>query len=181
MFNERGDIFDNLYKMSNISSPPFNFLLLDAASAGQRQDEALVLGAQYESFYKGDKEENRRASPYLFELRAGTPLAAWYFQHGWGQSWGVPVFASAPFEEVYRHFRKFLMVKTEDGEKLYFRFYDPRVLRTFLPTCDAAQVKEFFGPVKLFICEDVNEESLIVFSHFQGELKVDRFENSLNT
>ncbi len=166
-------------KKNRLNLIPFNFLLLDTATAGERQDEALALGAQHQSFYKGDKEENRRASPYLFELQAGTHFSNWYFQNGWGQAWGVPVFASGNFEEVYHHFRKFLMIKTEAGERLYFRFYDPRVLRTFLPTCDASQIIEFFGPVKIFICEDEDPGSLLVFSHYQGKLKVDKFENTL--
>lgn len=148
----------------------YSFLLFDTASIADRQDEALVLGARHHSFYKGDKEENRRASPYLFELKEGSPFAEWYFQNGWGQGWGVPLLSDATFEEVYRHFRRFLMVKTEAGERLYFRFYDPSVLRTFLPTCDAGQLKEFFGSVRHFICEDHDPKFASFFSLKDGRL-----------
>ena len=57
---------------------------------------------------------------------------------------------------------------------MYFRFYDPRVLRIFLPTCDAAQLKEFFGPVAHFICEDEDPAFGLVFSLEQGKLKTEK-------
>jgi len=65
------------------------------------------------------------------------------------------------------------MVKTEDGEQLYFRFYDPRVLRVFLPTCDERQLRDFFGPIDYFLCESEEPASGLVFSLRNGELKVD--------
>ncbi len=62
---------------------------------------------------------------------------------------------------------------------MYFRFYDPRVLRIFLPTCDRSQILEFFGPVKIFICEDEDPEHILLFSHQNGELVTDRRKASL--
>jgi hypothetical protein len=78
------------------------------------------------------------------------------------------------FDEVYNHFRKFLIVETEDLEKLYFRFYDPRVLRIFLPTCSSSQLDEFFGPVDRFICEDEDPAFALVFSLRKGLLITER-------
>jgi hypothetical protein len=66
------------------------------------------------------------------------------------------------------------MVKKEDGEQLYFRFYDPRVLRVFLPTCDRQQLSDFFGPVDYFVCEDEDPVSGMMFSLKEGELKIER-------
>jgi hypothetical protein len=37
-----------------------------------------------------------------------------------------------------RRRRRFLRVKDEDG--LVFRFYDPRVMRVYLPTCAAGEL-----------------------------------------
>jgi hypothetical protein len=34
----------------------------------------------------------------------------------------------------------FLIVEDPDGEEMYFRFYDPRVLRKFLPVCSTLRV-----------------------------------------
>jgi hypothetical protein len=61
---------------------------------------------------------------------------------------------------LYKHLRKFLIVQSEEGKEMYFRYYDPRVLRVFLPTCEPAQLKEFFGPIEAFLAE--NEQGLLV-------------------
>ena len=54
--------------------------------------------------------------------------------------------------QVRRHFRKYLMVEAEgDDSRLYFRFYDPRVLRVFLPTCPPESKQAFFGDVERFL------------------------------
>jgi hypothetical protein len=66
------------------------------------------------------------------------------------------------------------MVKTEEGEELYFRFYDPRVLRIFLPTCDREQLKDFFGPVDYYLCEDEDPAYGLVFSLENSALKTER-------
>ena len=45
------------------------------------------------------------------------------------------------------------MVKSPSGKQVYFRFYDPTVLRLFLPTCLSKEIEEFFGPVKQILME----------------------------
>ena len=47
---------------------------------------------------------------------------------------------------------KLLWVRDEGQRQLYFRFYDPRVLPVFLPTCDAEQRRQVFGPVEKLYC-----------------------------
>lgn len=62
-----------------------------------------------------------------------------------------------PFSELRRHLRKFLMVQLEDSdEKVYFRFYDPRVLGPLIPLYTEEQRKEFFGPIGRFAFEADN-------------------------
>ena len=53
----------------------------------------------------------------------------------------------ATLEELRRHFRKFLKVEDPKGKSLIFRYYDPRVLRVYLPTCNAMELQTVFGPV----------------------------------
>ena len=40
----------------------------------------------------------------------------------------------------------------------YFRFYDPVVLRTFLPTATPRQMEDFFGPISAFYVEGEHGE-----------------------
>lgn len=55
--------------------------------------------------------------------------------------------SDAPFYAVRRHLRRIQMVRTEDDQTLYFRYYDPRIARVFLPTCDEEQIRWMFGDV----------------------------------
>jgi len=95
-------------------------------------------------------------APWLFDFDPNSDFAAWIAKNAPSNDWGIFLRSTAEPIKVYRHLRKFLIVSTEDGRELYFRFYDPRVLRVFLPTCDRDQLKEFFGPIEAFIAEDEN-------------------------
>ena len=55
------------------------------------------------------------------------------------------------------------LVYRRDGTPLYFRYYDPRVLRVFLPTCTPAQLKHMFGPADAFLAENEPADSLSIF------------------
>src|SRR5919206_403386 len=50
-----------------------------------------------------------------------------------------------------------------DGTPLYFRYYDPRVLNVFLPTCSGAQLKEMFGPVDAFVAESEAGDAMTIY------------------
>ena len=61
----------------------------------------------------------------------------------------------------------------KDEKEVYFRFYDPRVLRTFLPTCTPEETTEFFGPVRSYLVEAEEPETLLIFTDSQTETKQD--------
>ena len=71
-------------------------------------------------------------APYLAQILPGSKLERAILGEGWGRSWGVLLAAEAPFAEVRRHLRRYLVVETEASQPLSFRFYDPRVLAPFL-------------------------------------------------
>lgn len=59
----------------------------------------------------------------------------------------------APAQELRDHLRKIFIVNDEEGNEYSFRYYDPRVLRTYLPTCTGEEAKEFFGPIQRILVE----------------------------
>ena len=139
-----------------------NYILLDAARMGNTIEDAKQMNKQFDSLYRGRSEESLAVvAPYIFSFAAQTDFGKWFFEKGWGDSWGILIQSSYPMNELHRHFRKFLIVGTEDNQELYFRFYDPRVLRIFLPTCSTDQLKEFFGPIDYFVMESDNPEFAI--------------------
>ncbi|TDH18498.1 DUF4123 domain-containing protein [Segetibacter sp. 3557_3] len=154
---------------------PFGFILIDAARVGLEIHRAKEFNSKNSSLYRGRSEEQlAEVAPYLFALSRQVEFGKWYLENGWGNAWGVLVRTEFAFEELHKHFRKFLLVKTEDGQELYFRYYDPRVLREFLPTCTGRQLNDFFGPVEQFICEDENSGYALVYSLQDHLLKTDR-------
>ncbi|MCA9665242.1 MAG: DUF4123 domain-containing protein [Myxococcales bacterium] len=98
--------------------------------------------------------ELRGALPYVVLCRPRRAFARWLFSEGWGHSWGVLAIARAGLGEVARHLRSNLMAQLPDGKRVFFRFYDPRVLRPLIPTCTPEQVSELYGPVLSFVMED---------------------------
>jgi len=141
------------------------FAILDAA----RTDEVLANLAkgevEYESLFKGRKEEQLfDVSPFLVVCKEETELVKWLASEGWGQSMGIFFTSSDSFKNLFSHFQRFLMVKEEGGDEMYFRFYDPRVLRVYLPTCTAQELNLFFGKVRRFIIESEDGESIVSFA-----------------
>ena len=121
-------------------------------------------GAQYESLYEGwSKAELTLFAPYLVSLPPQSKLLEKLVSNGWGKSWGVYLTCNLGFSELRHHLRHFLMVNMPDGKQVYFRFYDPRVLRVYLPTCTREEIYQFFGPVWRFATEDEKPGDLLEF------------------
>ena len=152
-----------------------NYCLLDAACMQGEIEKAQLLNGEYDSLYRGkSKQELSQVAPYIFKYQNETPFSEWLFAEGWGCSWGIFFYSELEMEELCRHFRQFLLVQTEQGEELYFRFYDPRVLRIFLPTCDKLQLQQFFGPIDYFVLEAEDAGQAIVFSLKEGLLHTEK-------
>ena len=87
----------------------------------------------------------------------------WIWSRGWGRSWGIFFWSLVSPETLRAHFRRLTVVRGPAGERMLFRFYDPRVMRVFAPGCDATQIKELFGPVARFMTEDETGGAIQIF------------------
>jgi len=133
------------------------FCLIDAA-----QDDgiyprlrAFAADTAVACLYQGDAaEELADVAPYLVGLDDAVFDWLWGM---WDRPWGVFVRSTATIDDLRAHFRRLTKVATEDGTVLLFRFYDPRVFAPFLPTCDAAQLDEVFGPVSGYAVTQAGE------------------------
>jgi len=131
------------------------FAILDAARDPIVHLRIYECPEQKQSLYEGPEAIRLSfVAPYLIALPKRTPFLEQLVREGWGNSWGVYLTCDRPFEEVRRHLRHFLTVELEGKpEKVLFRFYDPRVLRMFLPTCTPWEASEFFGPIRRYVLE----------------------------
>ncbi|MCJ7602705.1 MAG: DUF4123 domain-containing protein [Desulfobulbaceae bacterium] len=126
---------------------------------------------QKKCLFHGSKAvELATVAPYLVHLKKDDPFTDWLISQGWGKSWGIFCQSSENLDTLQRHFRKFLMVYDEDGKPLYFRFYDPRVFRVYLPTCNENELAIIFGPVYVYIVENEDAEKMIDFFYTDKQL-----------
>ena len=148
------------------------YYLLDGARCGGKLDDIKAIDPGIRSLYRGRSEESLTSvAPYILTL--SDQIQSFISKNGLGLSWGIALESPADTDELFMHFRKFLIVQTEDYKQLYFRFYDPRVLRVFLPTCDGKQLAEFFGPVRRFYCESEDPSMALIFSIDNKVLKTE--------
>ena len=124
------------------------YAVLDAARDERILELLRESVERHQSLYEGAPGEPLEdVAPYLAgPLGPDSRLLERLVLEGWGRRWGIWCGSKAPFDEVRRHWRRFLMVELEDsGERVYFRFYDPGVLSVFLPICNERQRDAFFG------------------------------------
>jgi pSer/pThr/pTyr-binding forkhead associated (FHA) protein len=154
---------DDLVTILSEQAQPL-FAILDAARDRRVLEILEESNEAFRSLYEGKQgDELADYAPYLVRLPVGSPLLDTLLREGWGRSWGVYLRCSLPLNEARHHFRHFLMVHDEHGEEFYFRFYDPRVLRGFLPSCREEERAEFFGPVECFLMEGYDPGRLLTF------------------
>jgi hypothetical protein len=130
------------------------FALLDAARDPDIYSALRYSSLEHECLFTGYLSDTlRAASPHLVRIVAGSTACQRLVERAWGQSWGLFLATRVGMREIRRHLRTLLEVRTEERKKLFFRYYDPRVLRVFLPTCDATQLRQVFGPIERFDIE----------------------------
>ncbi|MEM6472766.1 MAG: DUF4123 domain-containing protein, partial [Planctomycetota bacterium] len=132
------------------SNPSSQYAILDACDEPKVPILAKNLEENAVSLYRGRADEDLWSiAPYLVKLE--TNVVNWIREELVGTPFGILLSAATNLETLRKHFRRFLMVKSPEGKSLYFRYYDPRVLPTFLLSSESAEVASFFGPVGEFI------------------------------
>jgi hypothetical protein len=117
------------------------------------------------SLYRGTAEQTyRKIAPYLVHLDSAT--VDWIAGSVWLRPWGIFAHSPHPFPELHQHFRRFLKVELPDGARVLLRFYDPRLLPVFLDSCQPAELRDFFGPVRAFGVPDQTGQPAATLLHF---------------
>jgi hypothetical protein len=148
-------VFDALWPTPLDPAAPSVFALVDAARDERIYPALLKADCEWLCLYRGDAAVTMaEVAPYLVELDPHARFTSWLLEQGWGNSWCVFLHASVARERLQAHFRRLVMAQLPDGKLVYFRFYDPRVLRAYLPTCTEEEAAAFFSPVERFIVED---------------------------
>lgn len=141
--------------------------IVDCARDDRIYPALRTSGLDYRCLYGGRlAPEVEAVAPHLIEVAPGYTFTPRLIDMGWGNSWGVFLRIADP-SDLRQHLRRFLRVQDESGRVLLFRYYDPRVLRVYLPTCRTDELRTVFGPVSSYLVEDRTGRGLIEFS-FDG-------------
>jgi len=106
------------------------------------------------------------AAPYLVILKHQDELMNWIIQNGFGHSWGIFLTSKFSFNEVTQHLKQLVLATVQNEEKVFFfRFYDPRVIRVYIPTCNNDELQLFFGPINSIYTESKETDSIIEFKY----------------
>jgi hypothetical protein len=106
----------------------------------------------------------QEVAPYLVALKNGDPFTQWILANGFGSHWGIVLRSRHAMSRLARHFRQLLFVRDPEGELLYFRYYDPRVLRIYLPTCAGEDIWQWFDLVNCYLVEGAEPRTLLRLS-----------------
>jgi hypothetical protein len=141
------------------------YVVIDTARAPSIYPQVAGSKNRKASLLSGEQARKLAAvAPCLVQLGENDPLSQWLFSQGWGKSWCIFAESVAPFVEMRNHVRSFFRVTDHTGKQLFFRYYDPRVLREFFPTCDSQQLCNMFGPVRRYVLESETGRELMEYS-----------------
>lgn len=140
------------------------YAFVDAARSESIYPQIMDAQVKKVCLHRGEKaQELAWVAPYLVHLQPEDPFTQWLLAEGWGKARAVFLKSSAALNPLKRHFRTILTVYDGQGKSYFFRFYDPRVLRTYLPTCNESEIETVFGPVETFMMEQEDPDRAIRF------------------
>jgi hypothetical protein len=146
--------------------------VLDAASIPNLLTRLREQEPEFECLFMGELEPDMAGVvPYLVHLDRNADFTEWLIEEGWGRHWGIFAVAEAGMKAMRQHFRSLFTVYDPEGKPLYFRYYDPRVLRVYLPTCNPSELNAVFGPVRYYLLESEDPRAAIQFHHAAGALQ----------
>jgi hypothetical protein len=137
--------------------------VVDGAQLFELAFAGRMFGLRTYTLFSGDLAGDlAHVGPVVVELARPAPfLAKW--ADAIGRHAGIILLTRSDLQQVYQHLRSIFIVKDEEGQEFFFRFYDPRVLRTFLPTCTPDELREFFGAVARWVVEREDATGYIVY------------------
>ncbi len=146
---------DELFKDEDI----YVYAIVDGASCPELRfkiyDWQPTSGCLWSGKLEPDVEE---VAPYMIMLERDTEFTRWLIKEGYQNHWNIFVTSMLEPKAFRKQIRKLQLVRSPDGKTLLFRFYDPRVMEMFLPTCDDKQLAEVFDGIKF-----------IAFSSYEGD------------
>jgi hypothetical protein len=134
------------------------YAVIDASRAIELIAAARQRGLEAYTLFSGElAEEVAHVGPCLVAIPEPERFAG-SWSDALGSMPGVLLTTDAERDAIARHLRSVFLATDEEGVSYFFRFYDPRVFRAYLPTCTAEERAAFFGPVQGWLVETAEGE-----------------------
>lgn len=167
-------LIDLLWTQADLGANVYG--ILDGASDSRISRKLGRSDCEYLCLYTDLPEPIIEVAPYLVLFRRNSNFTRWVLKNGWGNHWGILFTAEGDVFQAASHFRQFIVVQTEEGKRLYFRFYDPRVMRTYIPTCNKNELLTIFGPVQKYFMASKDNRKANIYSLAQKKLVLETLE-----
>lgn len=134
-----------------VSQPSGVFAILDPVDQPEISERLLSLPEQQRMCLWHGKhvKDQWEIAPFLVAL--DEELWLWIQMRLTGTPWGIVLSTTARMPDLRKHLRRFLMAQLPDGREVYFRYYDPRVIGTYLQACTTEELVTFFGPMQFIV------------------------------
>jgi hypothetical protein len=167
---QRGEVMRQLWPAGS-RSPRGVWAILDGARDARVHLALLESRLEFLCLYSGKLPPTlEQKAPHLVQLLPGHRLTDRLLGDSWGESWGV-LLTIDDASNLRHHLRKLLRVTVPGRRPLLFRFYDPRVLHAYLPTCTPDELAQVFGPIASFFVEGDGGGTLTEFALEAGRLR----------
>lgn len=140
------------------------FAVLDGTRGRALREKLAVPGAlPSRSLFQGEgvPASLAAAGPRLVRLEPDHPFTDYFLEATFGKALAIFVRSVAGLDALSADLRRFLVARDGHGIRRYFAFYDPRVLRVFLPICTKPERDEMFKVVASYLMEGVLGRSFV--------------------
>ncbi len=119
--------------------PPLHtYAILDAAKVRNLPEMLETSSLPHRCLFKGDAyDELKGVAPWIVQLQDGNAFTRKLFTrsnapwHLWDHEPGIYVRSRSTLDEVWKHFRKFTKITGPDGRRVYFRFWEAKVMARY--------------------------------------------------
>lgn len=143
------------------------YAIIDAAKEGSIPYFLEGMKATFGSLLQGnDAKKLAEVAPYIVLLEKCSDVSQWYMEKLYGNSVGFALKTNLGIESLTQFWAR--KVKTRipgTEEKGFFRYYDPSVLREYLPILEEDnELIEFMGTTNSILVETQNHEQIFVYT-----------------
>ena len=102
--------------------------------------------------------------PYIVKLNKNSQFCNWLIEASTKTPCCIYLNSSENITDVRKHLRKFIKAEIPSGKTIYFRFYDPRILKVYLPECELDDERVVYGEIiEEYYIYNINTERMDSF------------------